>query len=199
MNLFHRWYCRTGHWRHTIQDQILPWVLDGVDLGDQVLEVGPGPGLTTDVLARRAANLTAVEIDAELATRLQDRFAGTNVTVQAGDATAMPFADDSFTAAVSFTMLHHVPSPELQDQLLSEVRRVLQPGATFAGSDSRSSRVFRLAHLADTMVLVDPDTFAGRLQAAGFDNIEVETRKSAFRFRSTVPASVNSTNGLSST
>jgi SAM-dependent methyltransferase len=183
MNRFHRWYCRTGHWRHSIQRQILPWVLCDVDLGDRVLEVGPGPGLTTDVLARRTADLTAVEIDAELAARLRDRFAGTNVTVREGDATAMPFAGETFTGAVSFTML--------QDRLLSEVRRVLRPGATFAGSDSRSSHVFRLAHLADTMVVVDPDTFAGRLEAAGFINVEVEARKSAFRFRSTVPATVN--------
>jgi SAM-dependent methyltransferase len=191
MNRFHRWYCRTGHWRHSIQRQILPWVLCDVDLGDRVLEVGPGPGLTTDVLARRTADLTAVEIDAELAARLRDRFAGTNVTVREGDATAMPFAGETFTGAVSFTMLHHIPSPQLQDRLLSEVRRVLRPGATFAGSDSRSSHVFRLAHLADTMVVVDPDTFAGRLEAAGFINVEVEARKSAFRFRSTVPATVN--------
>ena len=25
MNRFHRWCCRTGHWRHAVQDQILPW------------------------------------------------------------------------------------------------------------------------------------------------------------------------------
>ncbi|MGE0795184.1 MAG: rRNA adenine N-6-methyltransferase family protein, partial [Acidimicrobiia bacterium] len=65
MNRFHRWYCRTGHWRHSIQRQILPWVLCDVDLGDRVLEVGPGPGLTTDELARRTADLTALEIDGE--------------------------------------------------------------------------------------------------------------------------------------
>ena len=81
MNLLHRWYCRTGHWRHAIQDQILPWVLRDVELGDHVLEIGPGPGLTTDVLAARVAELTAVEIDAELAARLRTRFADTSVTV----------------------------------------------------------------------------------------------------------------------
>lgn len=187
MNRFHRWYCRTGHWRHAIQDQIVPWALDDIDLGDEVLEVGPGPGLTTDVIARRVPKLTAVEIDADLAARLRERFVDTNVTVEHGDAAAMPYPDGSFSGAVSFTMLHHVPSPELQDRLLREVRRVLAPGATFAGSDSRSSLVFRLAHVADTMVLVDPDTFAGRLEAAGFTGVEVEAGKGAFRFRSTVP------------
>ena len=188
MNRLHRWYCRTGHWRHEIQDEILPWVLRDVDLGDHALEVGPGPGLTTDVLVTRVPKLTAVEIDADLAARLRDRFAGTNVTVEEADATAMPFPDATFTGAVSFTMLHHVPSLELQDRLLREVRRVLRPGAAFAGSDSRPSVVFRVAHLADTMVLVDPDTFAGRLEGAGFEGVEVEAGKGAFRFRATARA-----------
>ncbi len=188
MNRFHGWYCRTGHWRHAIQDRILPWVLRGVDLGDHALEVGPGPGLTTDVLASRVPKLTAVEIDPDLASRLRDRFGGTNVTVEQGDATAMPFADAAFTGAVSFTMLHHVPTPDLQDRLLGEVRRVLRPGGWFAGSDSRTSLVFRLAHLADTMVLVDPDTFAGRLEAAGFEHVELEAAKGAFRFRARAAA-----------
>lgn len=183
MNRFHRWYCRTGHWRHAIQDQILPWVLRDVNLGNHVLEVGPGPGLTTDVIAKRVPKLTAVELDEDLAGRLHQRFANSNVTVEQGDATAMSFGDGTFTGAVSFTMLHHVPSVELQDSLLREVRRVLQPGAVFAGSDSRASAVFRLAHVADTMLLVDPDSLAPRLAVAGFDDIEVEVGKNAFRFR----------------
>lgn len=127
MNRFHRWYCRTGHWRHAIQDHILPWALHGVDLGDKVLEVRPGPGLTTDVLARKVPALTAVEIDPDLAGQLRARFADSTVTVEQGDATAMPFPDATFAGAVAFTMLHHVPSTELQDRLLAEVHRVLPP------------------------------------------------------------------------
>ena len=187
MNRFHRWYCRTGHWRHTIQDQIVPWVLRDIDLGDHVLEIGPGPGLTTDVVARKVGSLTAVEIDTDLATRLRDRLTGTNVTVETGDATDLPYPDSTFSGAVSFTMLHHVPSTELQDRLLREVRRVLRPGGVFAGSDSRTSTVFRLAHVADTMVLVDPDTIAERLGEAGFTDVDVQVAKDAFRFRATVP------------
>lgn len=190
MNRFHRWYCRTGHWRREIQDQILPWALRGVDLGHHALEVGPGPGLTTDVLATIVPRLSALEIDPALVSQLREKFVGTNVMVHEGDATAMPFTTGTFTGAVSFTMLHHVRSPELQDRLLSEVRRVLRPGAPFAGSDSRSSLIFRLAHLADTMVLVDPGAFAGRLEAVGFESVEVEAGKQAFRFRATVPATV---------
>jgi hypothetical protein len=47
----------------------------------------------------------------------------TNVEVAEADATAMPFPDGSFSAVLSFTMLHHVPSVTLQDQLLAEAWR----------------------------------------------------------------------------
>ncbi len=48
MNRLHRWYCKSGHWKRAVEGQILPWALDGIDLGESVLEVGPGPGVTTD-------------------------------------------------------------------------------------------------------------------------------------------------------
>lgn len=95
----------------------------------------------------------------------------------------MSFADGTFDSALSFTMLHHVPSPALQDRLLSEVARVPQPGGIFAGSDSLYSRAFGLLHLFDTMVVVDPATFPDRLRAAGFVNVEVAVNRGAFRFR----------------
>jgi 16S rRNA A1518/A1519 N6-dimethyltransferase RsmA/KsgA/DIM1 with predicted DNA glycosylase/AP lyase activity len=42
---------------------VIPWALDGLDPGADVLELGPVPGLTTDVLRERTARLTAVELD----------------------------------------------------------------------------------------------------------------------------------------
>jgi SAM-dependent methyltransferase len=96
----------------------------------------------------------------------------------------MSLTDESFDGAVCFTMLHHVPSVAKQDRLLREVARVLRPGGLFAGTDSLYSRSFRLLHLFDTMVVVDPGTFAARLKAVGFDDIHVEVMKPyAFRFR----------------
>ncbi len=183
MNRFHRWYCRTDHWRRIAQQELLPWVLGEADLGHHALEVGPGPGLMTEVLRNRVPALTALEIDPRLAAALREANAGNNVTVVEGDGTTMPFSDATFTGAVSCTMLHHVPSPVLQDRLLAEVRRVLRPGAWFVGSDSTTSFVFRLAHWFDTMVLVDPDGFAARLAAAGFSDVAVRRGTGAFRFR----------------
>jgi SAM-dependent methyltransferase len=183
VNRVHRWLCRSAHWQKTVETQILPWVLDDVDLGADVLEVGPGPGITTDLLRTCVSHLTAVEIDDRLAASLTRRMAGRNVTVLHADATAMPLADAAFDGAVCFTMLHHVPSAALQDRLLAEVARVLRPGGIFAGVDSLYSRAFGLLHLFDTMVAVDPRTFPQRLEAAGFGDVEFEVNARAFRFR----------------
>jgi ubiquinone/menaquinone biosynthesis C-methylase UbiE len=95
----------------------------------------------------------------------------------------MPFADGSFSGVVSLTMLHHVPTVALQDQLLTETRRVMSPGAVFAGFDALGSSLFRLVHLGDTYTPVNPETFARRLKAAGFAEVIVERGKARFRFR----------------
>jgi SAM-dependent methyltransferase len=188
VNLIHRWLCRSARWKNTVEKRALPWVLDGIELGSNVLEVGPGPGVTTDLLCTRVAHLTCVEIDRALAESLARRMAGRNVTVCCEDATAMSLPSASFDGAVSFTMLHHVRSAALQDRLLAEVARVLRPGATFAGIDSVYSTFLRLLHVFDTMVLVDPHTFPRRLEAAGFVDVEVDTNPYAFRFRARKPA-----------
>ena len=186
MNRLHRWYCRSDAWAARVRDE-LPRVLRGAELGDEVLEVGPGPGLTTDLLRTRVPRVTAIEVDPRLAEALRQRTLGQGVEVVTGDATAMPFEAGRFSAVVSFTMLHHLPSPQQQDRLLAEVRRVLRPGGVFAGSDSTASLLFRLAHLGDTMVLVDPDRFASRLQAAGFTDARVRHGNHGFGFRATRP------------
>ncbi len=184
MNLAHRWLCRSSYWRNAVETYILPWVLDGLDLGLNVLEVGPGPGVTTDLLRERVERLTCVEIDRRFADSLSHRMSGHNVTVLRQDATAMLFPEATFDGAVSFTMLHHVPSEQMQDRLLREVARVLRPSGIFAGTDSLYSPSFRLLHLFDTMVVVDPSTFPERLRKAGFADVQVDVMQPyAFRFR----------------
>jgi 16S rRNA A1518/A1519 N6-dimethyltransferase RsmA/KsgA/DIM1 with predicted DNA glycosylase/AP lyase activity len=89
MNRFHLWFCRTSFWKKALKEGILPWALKDVDLGDDVLEVGPGPGMTTDLLRPRFRRLTSIEIDPLLADSLKRRLQGTNVTVVEGDATAI--------------------------------------------------------------------------------------------------------------
>lgn len=187
MNAYHRRYCRSAKWAHQMESTVLPWVTRDYDLGDELLEIGPGPGMATNLLKDRVPAMTALEIDSALASSLKDRMAGTNVNVVEGDATAMPFDDNRFSSAISMTMLHHVPSADLQDKLLREAYRTLRPGGVFVGSDSASSLRFRVIHLFDTCVPVDPKTFGERLEAAGFTEVAIREGKGAFRFRAKKP------------
>jgi SAM-dependent methyltransferase len=188
VNKAHLEFCSSPAWARLVEDELLPWVLDGCELGDDLLEVGPGPGLTTDVLRRQAARLTALELDHDLAAQLAARLAGSNVTVVAGDVTRMPFPDGRFSAAACLTMLHHIPSPALQDTALAELARVLRPGGLLAGSDGLDTPARRALHEDDVFVPVDPDALAARLEAAGFSQPRVEVAGDRVRFAAVRPA-----------
>jgi SAM-dependent methyltransferase len=183
MNEKHLALCSSAEWADGVQRWIIPWVLDGIDLGDDVLEVGPGPGLTTDVLRTQVSKLTAVELDPALAADLTARLAGLNVDVVCADATATGLPAAQFTGAVCCTMLHHVPSIERQNALLAEVHRVLLPGGVLAGTDSLDGPDFRELHTGDICVPIDPAGLAGRLSDAGYIDVEVDTNDYAIRFR----------------
>ena len=99
----------------------------------------------------------------------------------------MPFDSGSFRTVFCFTMLHHVPSTGMQDCVIAEAFRVLAPGGTFVGTDSRASWLMKLFHWFDTMVIVDPRTFPGRLQDAGFSQAQIGLADGAFCFRAARP------------
>jgi ubiquinone/menaquinone biosynthesis C-methylase UbiE len=186
MNKAHLVYCSSDEWADAVKRWIIPGALEGVDLGDDVLEVGPGPGRTTDILRHMTARLTAVEIDPDLAEALRVRMAGTNVEVMEADATALPFPDARFTAALSFTMLHHVPSVAEQDQLFAQVARVLQPGGILVGVDSKDSPEFRGMHVDDICVPLVPEQLPERLKRAGFSEVDVDVNPYVIQFRARV-------------
>jgi ubiquinone/menaquinone biosynthesis C-methylase UbiE len=169
---------------------VVPWVLAEGKLGSEVLELGPGHGLTTDLLRPHVERLTVLEVDPALARSLHARLARSNVKVVQGDATTMPLKDAQFSGAVCMHMLHHVQSQVLQNKLFREVWRVLLPGAVFVGVDSLDMDRFwmRVIHWNDTCVPVDPLTLGGRLEAAGFQNVSVDRNPYAFRFRAQRPA-----------
>jgi ubiquinone/menaquinone biosynthesis C-methylase UbiE len=170
--------CGSDEWRQAMREVILPWAMNDTDLGDDVLEVGPGYGATTDVLSKAVPKLTSVEIDPELAAMLTERFADVpSVEIVNRDATSLTYGDDRFTGAACFTMLHHVPTNELQDKLFGEIARVLRPGAALVASDSLARDELEAAHEGDTYNPVDPATLPARLAAAGFTDVDVRTNE----------------------
>jgi SAM-dependent methyltransferase len=171
VNAAHLEFCASPEWRQMVEELVLPAALAGHDLGDDVIEIGPGPGFTTDVLRRRVAQLTAVEIDEALADALTDRLVGTNVTVIHADASVLDLATDRFTRATSFNTLHHVPTAELQDRIFTELARVLRPGGLFVAADAAPRDDLDAFHEGDTYNPVHPDTLEERLRRAGFTDV----------------------------
>jgi len=146
MNQRHLEVLASPRWAEMLERDLLPWVASVADLGDDVLEVGPGPGLTTDLLRAQTPRLTALEIDPELADQLAHRLAGTNVAVIQGSAVDTGFPADRFSAVACFAVLHHVDSPTVQDQIFTEILRVLRPGGVLVGSDGYDNAGTRSAH-----------------------------------------------------
>ena len=185
MNRVHDSYCKSDRWNDRMVGTVLPGVLKGVDLSGCVLEIGPGPGIVSKALfSYGVEHLTSVEIDAAAAERLRTQY-GDRVTVHTGDASTMPLDDDQFDLIVCCTMLHHVPTTQLQDEILHEARRVLRPGGILVGSDSRTSLRFRLFHLFEVHNPVDVDGFEHRLEAVGFTDATVTPLEGSFLFRAT--------------
>ncbi|MGH9562360.1 MAG: class I SAM-dependent methyltransferase [Terracidiphilus sp.] len=164
---------------------MVPSALADVQLGDDVLELGPGDGITTELLRPHFARLTALELDPRTAKSLAARFRGTNVTAMQGDASAMPMRDCQFSGAISLHMMHHIPSADLQNKVFHEVWRVLKPGGVFVCVDSVdfASLRMRLIHIGDKILPVDPSSVARRLGPAGFRDVSVETNRHAFRLQ----------------
>jgi SAM-dependent methyltransferase len=188
VNEEHLALCSSPEWARYVEDDLLPWVLSDYDLGADLLEVGPGPGLTTDILRRHAIRVTAAELDPSLAGQLAARLAGSNVAVVRADATRLPFAAGCFSAVACLTMLHHIPSAALQDAALAEMGRVLRGGGLLVGTDGLDTPERRRVHQGDIFTVVDPGTLAARLRRAGFAGARVEVSGDRLRFAASAPS-----------
>ena len=165
--------CATSEWAEFMEQDVLGPVTAGVELGAEMLELGPGPGAATRWLRHRVERLVALELDEESGRRLADELVGTNVTVKIGGSTDVPFPDESFDSVACFTMLHHVPTQQEQFTTLREAFRVLRPGGVLVGADSLASQGLHEFHEGDTYNPIDPARLLVLLQAAGFGHVMV--------------------------
>jgi ubiquinone/menaquinone biosynthesis C-methylase UbiE len=145
-----------------IRSRYMRPILDrvGIQPGERVLELGPGPGAFTVKAAQRVGpegRLVTVDIQPKMIAQVEERVreAGlTNVETHVADAYHLPLDDAGLDRAFLVTVLPEIPD---QARALVELRRVLKPGGL----------------LSITEEFADPDyPFAfetiQRVEAAGF-------------------------------
>ncbi len=99
---------------------------------EQVLEIGPGPGVALEAIARRLPRGRVVGLDPSpvmrsmAEARLRRRFPADRFRLQAGDATRLPFPDGAFGAIFS---ANNAPLWAPFDRAAAEITRVAAPGA----------------------------------------------------------------------
>lgn len=199
MNGLENWFCATSFWRNVTRHKLLPWMLQGYDHGDRVLELGAGFGAATPALREKFCSVTSLEYSgtfaSELARESRARATqGANASravnngkcverVVQGDAARLPFVDASFTCAISILMLHHMRSPELQNAALAEAFRVLKPGGMLVALEIHDGWLQRLVHIRSTFVPFTAATANARLSAVGFARVSVDFFRGGFVLR----------------
>jgi SAM-dependent methyltransferase len=114
--------------RHELRERLLLDLFLTASPGSRVLNGGAGQGSFSLRLARLGFEVTSVDSSPATAQVLRARVPG---PVAVADVAALPFADESFDAAVLGEVLEHVPDDA---GALAEVARVLRPGGVLAVS-----------------------------------------------------------------
>ena len=166
------------HGAQMLEEQVLPPALERVDLGDDVLEIGPGPGFTTDVArARRTAHLDrGRDRSACCTSRSPSDWPARTSTSSTATRPRSSCPTTGSPRAASFNMLHHVPTAEAQDAIFAELAARAAPRRRARGRRRRrTARARAEFHEGDTYNPIDPDVASpAGSRTAGFTDIEVE-------------------------
>lgn len=146
----------------------------GVGEGERVLDVGCGVfgGPAIQLAAATGCEVDGITLEPSAASLVPERAAAVgladDVRVHVGNATELPFPDDSFAAAWLVESLIHMPDKE---PVLREVRRVLRSGSRIVIADYPAGESFspEVRWLTDNhFVAVSAAELEGMLEDAGF-------------------------------
>jgi SAM-dependent methyltransferase len=99
----------------------------GVGGGDEVLDVGSGPGALTAFLLSVGAQVAAIDPSPPFIDAIRERFPG--VDARRGTAEELPYDAASFDAALAQLVVHFMPDPVIG---LRQMARVTRPGGVVA-------------------------------------------------------------------
>jgi 16S rRNA (adenine1518-N6/adenine1519-N6)-dimethyltransferase len=162
--------------QHFLSDKkILGAIVDALApaSGDTVVEIGPGRGSLTEILAERSGKLVAVEIDRALASNLRDKYAGvSNVEIVEGDFLQ---PDLSTLAGADYLLIGNVPynittpiifealePPMPRRSVFLVQREVAERMAAKAGDDDYGALTINVAVVArvEQVLVVPPSAFS---------------------------------------
>ena len=116
----------------------------GPQPGERILDLATGTGWTSRLLARRGAQVTGVDIAADLLSAAKElaRSSGMSIDYKVGDAEQLEFPDESFDAVTSTFGVMFVTRPEAA---ANEIARVCRKGGRIALTTWRTdSTVFEM-------------------------------------------------------
>lgn len=159
----------TGRWSRRLASLFVDFAAFGKV--DSILDVGCGTGSLTFALAKAlpSARITGLDSSQAYVAYASSRTPSDGLLAfEQGDATALPYRDGSFDAAVSLLALNFVPDAKRADR---ELVRVTRPGGIVAAAvwDFRGG-LTSLRVLADTAAALDPEgeAFRARLFSGPF-------------------------------
>lgn len=139
--------------------------------GQQVVDVGCGPGTAARVAAKRGARVSGLDPAPVMLALARWLTKGKPaVTWVEGNAASLPLGDESADAVWSIATVHHWPEIEAG---LSEVRRVLLHGGTFLAIERRT-RPGAKGLASHGWTDEQAAAFAAACHTANFDRVKVD-------------------------
>ncbi|MFV0473270.1 MAG: class I SAM-dependent methyltransferase [Pikeienuella sp.] len=158
-----------------------------IDPVARALDIGCGiGGPARHVAARTGAHVTGIDLTPEFietARELSARVGLADLTdFHVGSALEAPFADESFDLAI---MLHVGMNIADKTRLMTETKRMLRPGGTFAifdvmreeGVDAPLTYPLPWSRIAETSFVAPPSVYERAARAAGFAIVATRARR----------------------
>jgi len=115
--------------RSYIPENIAALLKDFARQGDRVLDIGCGNGRLCPFFESKKTNYCGIDVSSALIEIAGRKHPSADFAV--ADALNLPFAAGVFNLAVSWAVLHHIPSEEYRRDFFREALRVLKPGGRF--------------------------------------------------------------------